>query len=129
MATKSFAILMMVFCTALTSAAQVFYKKGSALLSFNLMSIITNYNILIGLMLYAIGAVIMIYAFKHGEVTVLYPVITLSYVWVSLLSVYFFNEIMTFYKWLGVIVIVIGIIFIGFGGKESKNLEYVGVVE
>ncbi|MCK4521085.1 MAG: EamA family transporter [Nanoarchaeota archaeon] len=129
MATKLSAILMMVFCTVLTSAAQVFYKKGSALLSFNLMSIITNYNILIGLILYITGGVIMIYAFKHGEVTVLYPVITLSYVWVSLLSVYFFNEIMTFYKWLGVIVIIIGIIFIGFGGKKSESLNYAGVTE
>ena len=129
MATKPFAIIMMVFCTALTSIAQVFYKKGSALLTFDIISIITNYNILIGLVLYATGAVIMIYAFKYGEVTVLYPIVTLSYVWVSLLSVYFFNELMSFYKWLGVIVIIIGIVFIGFGGKTSESLKYAEAVE
>ena len=129
MATKNFAIIMMVFCTALTSFAQVFYKKGSASLSFDIMSIITNYNIIIGLILYGFGAVIMIYAFKHGEVTVLYPIITLSYIWVSLLSVYFFGEIMNLYKWLGVIAIIIGVTFIGVGGKETKTLEYTGGVE
>jgi len=129
MATKTFAIVMMLFCTLLVSSAQVFYKKGSALLEFNFMSIITNYFILIGLILYGLGFLIMIYAFKHGEVTVLYPIITLSYVWVSLLSVYLFNEIMNVYKWLGIVAIIIGIIFIGFGGKNSKSLKYAGAIE
>ena len=129
MATKTFAIIMMVFCTALTSFAQVFYKKGSALLSFNLLELITNYNLIIGLIMYATAAVIMIIAFKYGEVTVLYPIVTLSYVWVSLLSVYYFNEVMNFYKWLGVLIIIIGIIFIGFGGKDSEVLKYAEAVE
>ena len=129
MATKTFAIVMMLFCTILVSSAQVFYKKGSALLEFNFISIITNYYILIGLVLYGLGFLIMIYAFKHGEVTVLYPIITLSYVWVSLMSVYFFSEIMNVYKWLGVLVIIVGIIFIGIGGKNSKTLEYAGAIE
>jgi drug/metabolite transporter (DMT)-like permease len=127
MATKTFAIIMMVFCTFLVSSAQVFYKKGATLLEFNLMSLITNHNILIGLILYGLGFLIMIYAFKNGEVTVLYPIITLSYVWVSLMSVYLFNEVMNIYKWVGVIIIIIGIIFIGFGGKNSKVLEYAGI--
>ena len=127
MATKKFAIAMMFFCTILVSLAQVFYKKGSATLSFDFMSIITNYNILIGLVLYGIGAVIMIMAFKHGEVTVLYPIITLSYIWVSLLSVYFFGEVMNVYKWIGVLVIAFGIYFIALGGSES--MKYAEVVE
>ena len=129
MATKKFAMVMMLFCTILVSSAQVFYKKGSALLEFNFMSIITNYNILIGLVLYGLGFLIMIYAFKHGEVTVLYPIITLSYVWVSLMSMYFFSEIINLWKWLGVMAIIIGIIIIGIGGKESKSLKYAGAIE
>ena len=129
MATRTFAIVMMVFCTALTSFAQVFYKRGSALLSLNLIELITNYNLIIGLLMYATAAVIMIIAFKFGEVTVLYPIVTLSYVWVSLLSVYYFNEVMNFYKWLGVLIIITGIIFIGFGGKNSEVLKYAEAVE
>jgi drug/metabolite transporter (DMT)-like permease len=129
MATKTFAIIMMILCTILTSFAQVFYKKASGSLSFNLLELIINYNLIIGLIMYAVAAVIMIIAFKFGEVTVLYPIVTLSYVWVSLLSVYFFNEVMTFYKWLGVLVIIIGIIFIAFGGKGSEVLKYAEAVE
>ena len=113
----------------LKDLAKSIVKKGAPLLSFNIMSIITNYNVIIGLILYALGAVIMIYAFKYGEVTVLYPIITLSYVWVSLLSVYYFNEIMNFAKGFGIIAIILGIVFIGLGGKTSESLKYAEVVE
>ena len=59
MATKTFAIVMMLFCTLLVSSAQVFYKKGANLLEFNFMSLITNYNILIGLILYLIAVLVI----------------------------------------------------------------------
>ena len=129
MATKLSAIILMVFCTVLTSAAQVFYKKGVSGLNFGSIDYSAAGIVLIGLIIYAIAAVIMIFAFKHGEVTVLYPIVTLSYIWVSLFSVYFFNETMTFYKWLGVGTIIVGIIFIGIGGKKSQSLKYAGAVE
>ena len=112
---------MMVFCTIFTSFAQVFYKKGADVLEFSLIGILKDYYLFIGIILYIIGAIIMIYAFKKGEVTVLYPIITLSYIWVSLLSVYFFGEIMNFYKWIGVFIIVIGISLIGIGSKKNKS--------
>jgi len=129
MKTKPFAILLMILCTIFTSFAQVFYKKGAPALSFNIISLITNYPIIFGFILYGLGAIIMIYAFKHGEVTILYPIITLGYIWVSLLSVYFFNEIMNPYKWLGVIIIILGVYIVGLGGKKSETSQYVGVVE
>jgi len=129
LATKISAIIMMIICTALTSVAQVLYKKGMSYFQFDIISIITNYHLLSGFLLYGIGAVIMIYAFKTGEVTVLYPIIALSYIWVSLLAMYFFQEMMNLYKWVGVIFICIGIIFIGFGGKKSKTLKYAGAIE
>ena len=123
MATKPFAIVLILFCTILTSFAQVFYKKASMSLSFNIIELIKNYNLIIGMLLYGLGAIIMIYSLKHGEVTVLYPIITLSYVWVSILSVYFFNEIMNSLKWTGVIFVVIGIMFIGLGSRNNKELK------
>jgi len=129
LATKISAIILMIICTALTSVAQVLYKKGMSYFKLDIFSIITNYHLLSGFLLYGIGAVLMIYAFKQGEVTVLYPIIALSYIWVSLLALYFFQELMNFYKWIGIIFICIGIIAIGFGGKKSKTLKYAGVIE
>lgn len=119
----------MVLCTALTSFAQIFYKKASSSLSSNIISWITNYDLIIGLSLYAVGAVMMIYAFKDGEVTVLYPIIALSYIWVSLLAVYFFHETVTVFEMIGIGLVVAGVIFIGFGGKNSKTIKYAEVIE
>jgi uncharacterized membrane protein len=129
MATKTSAIILMILCTGLTSFAQVFYKKSASSLSLNFFSLITNYNLIIGLCLYAVGAVIMLYAFKNGEVTVLYPIIALSYIWVSILAVYFFGETMNIYRWIAIIFVFIGIVSIGIGGKDSETIKYEAIVE
>jgi len=124
MATKLWAITLMILCTAFTSMAQVFYKLGANKLQFNLISIITNLPLLTGMALYILGAIIMIAAFKGGEVSVLYPIIATSYIWVSLLSIYFFNETLNLFRWIGIFVIIIGIIFISIGSKQKETIKY-----
>jgi undecaprenyl phosphate-alpha-L-ara4N flippase subunit ArnE len=115
MKTKWYAILLMVVCTLFTSTAQVFYKIGAAKLPL----IFTNYQLLAGLFLYALGAVVFVIALKFGEVTILYPIIATSYIWVALLSWWIFNDVMNIYKSLGIIAIVAGITIISIGGKKS----------
>ena len=107
------------FCTLLTSTAQLFYKYGAAKLSFDILSIITNYELIMGMVLYAVGGILIILSFRGGEVSVLYPIIAMSYIWVSFLSIYFLNESMNLFKWLGVFTIVAGIVFIGYGSKKA----------
>lgn len=124
MPTKAWAIGLMVLCTAFTSFAQVFYKFGVNRLEFDFISLITNLPLITGMVLYILGAVIMIIAFKGGEVSVLYPIIATSYIWVSLLSIYFFNENLNFFRWIGIFVIIVGIIFISIGSKEKETIEY-----
>ncbi|MBI2655719.1 EamA family transporter [Candidatus Woesearchaeota archaeon] len=119
MATKLWAALLVLFTTLLTSSAQIFYKLGSKTLTLDPLSIITNYYLIGGLLLYAVGGILMIVSFRGGEVSVLYPIIATSYVWVSFLSIYFLGEVMNAYKWLGVLGIIAGIALIGFGSKDG----------
>ena len=119
MATKLWAALLILFTTLLTSSAQLLYKLGSATLSFDIIGILTNYYLIAGVLLYAVGGILMIVSFRGGEVSVLYPIIATSYIWVSFLSMYFLNESMNIFKWLGVISIIAGIISIGYGSKGS----------
>ena len=119
MATKLWAALLMLFTTLLTSSAQILWKKGSATLTFDVLSIITNYYIIIGILLYIVGGALLILSFRGGEVSVLYPIIATSYIWVSFLSMFFLNESMNLFKWVGVMSIIIGIASIGFGSKDS----------
>ena len=121
MTTKLWAIGLIILTTFLTSTAQVFYKLGSENLSFNIIELLTNYNILFGLFLYGVGAILLILSLKGGEVTVLYPIIATSYIWVSLFSVWFLGEGMNLMRWLGVITIIIGISIVGYGSKKVNT--------
>jgi len=117
--TKLWAFGLILLCTLFTSVAQVLYKFGADKLSFDILSIITNYPLIIGLCLYGLSAVLLIIAFKGGEVSTLYPIIATSYVWVSILSIYFLSEVMTPLKWTGVIIIFLGVSFVGIGSKDG----------
>jgi multidrug transporter EmrE-like cation transporter len=118
MKTSLTAIILMVLCTLFTSSAQLFYKSGADKLEFNVLSIISNWNIILGIVLYGIGAVLLIIALKRGSVTVLYPIVASSYVWVAIGSSYFFGELMNSLRWWGVVSIIAGIIMINVGEKE-----------
>jgi drug/metabolite transporter (DMT)-like permease len=123
MKTRLWAFGLVLLCTAFTSTAQIFYKFGAGNLRFDILSLITNYYLIIGICLYALGAVILIIALRGGELSVLYPIIATSYIWVSILSVYFLDEAMNLFKWFGVLVIFLGVSFVGIGSKKD-GLKY-----
>jgi drug/metabolite transporter (DMT)-like permease len=120
MKTKIWAICLMIITTFLTSIAQLFYKLASKNLELNLFSLITNYNLIIALTLYAIGAALTIIALKGGDLSVLYPIIATSYVWVGILSYFVFDESLNILRWLGILAIFFGVIFINVGGKHKE---------
>ena len=119
MATKLWAVMLILITTFLTSTAQIFYKIGSSTLSANLFEIITNYYLISGLFIYAVGAILMIVSFRGGEVSVLYPIVAMSYIWVTLLSAGFLGEKVNSFKIVGVMSIIGGIVLIGLGSKDS----------
>jgi drug/metabolite transporter (DMT)-like permease len=123
---KNLAIIAMFLTTILTSTAQILYKFGVGNLSFDLISVITNWQIILGLALYGIGAAVMIKSLKYGNVSTLYPIIATSYIWVSIGSSVFFGEMMNLLKWVGVAVIVLGVSIISYG---SKNEEIAAPIE
>ena len=116
-------MIVMFLLTFITSTAQVLWKLGSEKLSFDLLSIITNWQIIIGIALYAVAGVLMIISFRGGDVSVLYPIVATSYIWVSFLSIFFLSETMNLFKWAGVLVIFSGIVLIGYGSNEKKIPE------
>ena len=79
--------------------------------------------LIIGLILYAAGAVIMIVAYKYGKLSVLQPMLCLAYVFAIFIAVFILNEAMTPYRLAGIIVIIAGVILIGGGDSEDKEAE------
>jgi len=123
MKTKPWAIILIVICTIFTSSAQIMYKLGSNKLSFDFISIITNWQIMTGIILYGIGAILVIIALQGGEVTTLYPIITSSYIWVTIGAAYLFKELITPLRGGGIALIIIGILFITFGEKNKEVIK------
>jgi uncharacterized membrane protein len=112
METKSWAIFLVVFCALLGSLAQLLFKSGSYSVKLNLLSWVTNFRICGGMALYGLSAILFIVALKYGNLSVLYPVIATSYIWVMLFSNKFLGEPVSITNWLGVAFILSGIILI-----------------
>tara|TARA_Y100000310_G_scaffold342188_1_gene444205 strand:- start:3025 stop:3363 length:339 start_codon:yes stop_codon:yes gene_type:complete len=108
---KYLLILFVAFCAFLGAIGQVLFKLGAPTAKLN-FSILTNYHIIFGLVLYALATVLFIYALKFGEVSLLYPVIATSYIWVMLFATIFLGEKVNYFNWFGVFLIISGIYFI-----------------
>jgi len=117
MATQLWAIALVLAATLVGAFGPILLKKASAKRLSKLSSLLTNYHLFGGVALYAVGTLLFIPALKGGDLSVLYPFVSLSYIWVSLLSVKFLGEKMNKYKWIGIALIIIGVSFIGVGSK------------
>jgi drug/metabolite transporter (DMT)-like permease len=117
------AVLIVVVCTLIGATAQVLIKMGSAHLAHTdliatAIGIFTIPTLFAGYCLYGIFTVLLVYALRDAELSILYPVIALSYVWVTLASVLIFHETMNLPKALGVAIIVLGVAVLGRGGTR-----------
>lgn len=117
------AVVIILCCTLLVAVAQLLIKTGANRLSHpdlmgTLVGIFTIPPLFAGYCLYGIFAVLMVYALRHGELSVLYPLISLGYVWVAILSVLVFHETMNLMKLAGIAIIVSGVAVLGWGGRN-----------
>jgi drug/metabolite transporter (DMT)-like permease len=112
-------VLLVFGCTVLGAAAQIFMKFGANRLAHpRLIGMATNLPLLCGLVLYGLSTVLLVLALKDGELSLLYPVIALTYVWVTVLSLLILHDRPNPYKLAGIAIIVIGVSVLGRGGKR-----------
>ncbi|MCH8329051.1 MAG: EamA family transporter [Nanoarchaeota archaeon] len=115
MATELWAIGLVILATLIGAFGPILLKKASAKKLSSISSLMKNYHLFGGVALYAIGTILFIPALKGGDLSVLYPFVALTYIWVSLLSVKFLGEKMNLMKWMGISLIIVGVSFIGIG--------------
>jgi drug/metabolite transporter (DMT)-like permease len=114
------AIWMVVAFTIIATPAQLLFKVGAARLKdhFSVINLLLDYQLIGGLALYGIAAALMILALRHGELSVLYPIISLSYVWVAISAVFFLHESMNVIKIVGIVTIIFGVAILGRAGSR-----------
>lgn len=123
METKPWAISLMILVTFLTSVAQLLYKFATANLRFSFFGLISNYYLISGIVIYAVGAILFVLALKGGDVSILYPIIATSYIWVNLLSKYILNENINIYKWFGIAAIFAGVSLISINKNNKSKVQ------
>ena len=75
----------------------------------------------LGLMLFGISAMFWLVVLSRVDLSVAYPFVGLSYIVVVLFSRLFLHEQVTALRWLGVVVVAIGIAIIGFSFKGTTG--------
>ncbi len=116
MKTPFSSILLVLFASFIGSFGAVFLKLGAAHLRRGIRGAL-NWHLAAGIGLFLGSSVPFVMALKHGELSVLYPMVSLSYVWAMLWSALLFHEPVTGGKVGALALILGGIICIGVGGR------------
>jgi len=111
-------VLMMAGATLLSAAAQILIKTGMHHVRPDPIALLTNVPLVAGYTLYGLFTLLMVLALREGELSLMYPIISLSYVWVTALSYFIFKDTLSPLKLVGIAGIMAGVALLGRG--ESK---------
>jgi multidrug transporter EmrE-like cation transporter len=111
MKTPVSSMLLVLVASIFGSFGAVFLKMGAEKLKTGLLNIV-SWQATLGVGLFLLSSVFFVMGIKHGELSVLYPMVSLGYVWTLLWSRLFFKEPVTKQKFLALGMILTGIVFI-----------------
>lgn len=83
----------------------------------SLVRLLTNYWLGVGVALYLLSSVFYMMGVSQGQLTVLYPMVSLGYIWAILWARIFFKEPFTRAKIGGLAMIICGVALINFGNS------------
>jgi len=106
---KSAYIAIAAICAVFGALGQLFFKIGSANVSFNILSWIFNFYVVAGVVFYALATIVFIMVLKKAELSLLYPVVATSYIWVAIFSIFIIKESLSLLNWLGFLLIIGGV--------------------
>ena len=100
---KRIGVLMIIASSLCTSFGQMFWKLSQTEL---------NLYLFIGFLLYATGAVLLVFALSFDELSSLHPLLCLSYIFALVLGYAVLGEHISALKLIGIAVIITGVVFI-----------------
>jgi len=127
-AARQRAAIVVAVCTILGAVAQILIKVGMMPAHLDpagktpvalVLALITDIPLVAGYVCYGLFTVAMVLALREGELSKLFPIIALTYVWVTLLSYWLLHDSPNLYKNAGIAIIVIGVAILGQGGERK----------
>jgi drug/metabolite transporter (DMT)-like permease len=116
MTTPVSSMALVLVASFLGSFGAVFLKSGAARLHDGFWNIF-NLKLAVGVAFFLASSVFFVMGIRHGELSVLYPMVSLGYVWTLVWSRIFFKEAFTKQKFLGLGLILVGVFFVGLGSR------------
>ena len=112
--------LVLIVTVSTGSIGQFFLKNGAKQLGGvtasnlwgHILGIATNFNLVVGLVFYAGAAVLYILMLTRLPLSVLGPAVSLQYVLAILMGKYIFGEVIPMYRWIGIGLIVGGVVLV-----------------
>ena len=117
MKTPLSSILLVILASFIGSFGAVFLKAGADKLERNLLRILLNWRLMAGVAFYLASFVIYTMGIRNGELTILYPMVSMGYLWTLLWARLIFNEPFTRNKFTGIGLILGGIVILNLGNR------------
>jgi multidrug transporter EmrE-like cation transporter len=99
------------------SFGAVFLKAGAGRLHRNPMTLLLNWRLACGVGFFLVSSFFFVLGVRQGELSVLYPMVALGYVWTMFWSRLFFGEPLTRHKFIGIGLILLGIVILNLGNR------------
>lgn len=119
MALPTSSVLMVVVATFLTAISQLLFKLGSNALGSFIGPFPVNASIIAGFISYFAAAGLFFMALRKGHLSLLYPIWSLSFVWVFVASIFILNEAVSLHNWFGILLIIAGVSIIGRAAEHA----------
>jgi drug/metabolite transporter (DMT)-like permease len=103
------------------SLGAVGLKAGAARLKFTLPALLSNWQLIGGVAAYLASALLFMKGMRHGELSVLYPLVAMAQIWTLLWGRVMFGEPITRYKVAAVTLILVGVALIGIGNSQASQ--------
>ncbi len=118
MATPVSSMILVSVGSFIGSFGAVFLKAGATRLERNIRSLLRNWQLAAGVGFFLLSSIFFVLGLRQGELSVLYPMVSLGYVWTLLWSRLFFGEQLTRTKFAGLGLILAGVIMVGLGSER-----------
>jgi drug/metabolite transporter (DMT)-like permease len=110
-------ILFVFLAAFIGSFGAVFLKFGAARIHREISSVVFNWRLAVGVALYLLSFVFYYLGLREGELSVLYPMVSLGYIWTLLWSKLYFAEPISHRKVAGLALIIGGIFVLNLGNR------------
>ena len=102
-----------------SSSGEIVLSAGTRALWRTALGLAQHPGILGGLACYAVSVVVWIVALSRVDVSIAYPMLSIGYVVNAALAWWLFGEVVNAQRWLGIGVIVIGVLLVANSGSRS----------